>query len=351
MIKKKIGIIFGGKSSEHEISCMSAASVFRTLQKSGRKLVCVGITKKGEWRLFEGSAEEMEKPGWEKFSKPFDMGKIREYMDFAFPVLHGRFGEDGTIQGFFEMMELPYAGCNVLGSALAMDKAAAKMLFEREGLPVCDYIFVHAGDFVKEGINLMKPDEKIAEIEAKLSYPVFVKPVNMGSSVGISKVKDRDSLKKALIFASEYDSRILVEQAVSARELEIGIIGNHRLETSSIGEIVASSEFYDYSAKYLDEGKTSLCIPADIDENTKKTIEEMAKKAYAVLDCAGLARLDFFLDKASGKVYINEVNSLPGFTKFSMFPLLFEDAGLSYAELLERIIEFGYEKYYTKNNS
>ncbi len=367
----KLGIIFGGRSSEHEISCLSAASILRALENSKYELVKIGITKKGEWKLFEGDADAIENCKWQDVAFPIEMGKIKEYVDFAFPVLHGRFGEDGTIQGFFEMLDLPYAGCNVLASALAMDKAVAKELFARAGLSVCEYVFVDAAEFAdwektrqkyseesckaeKENVFEIddgRLDEKIAFLENRLSYPMFVKPVNMGSSVGITKAKNREMLKNALAFATGYDHRILVEKAVDAREIEIGIIGNHELYLSEIGEILPSAEFYDYEAKYLDGGKSGLCIPAVVEEKTKKEIEEMAKKAYKALDCAGLARLDFFVEKKSGKVYINEINTLPGFTKFSMFPLLFEAAGMKYADLLERIIEFGHEKYYTKNNS
>lgn len=355
----KLGIIFGGRSSEHEISCLSAASIIRTLEKSDYELVYIGITKSGDWKLFEGEVEKIETADWQESASSFDIGKIKDYIDFALPILHGRFGEDGTIQGLFEMFDLPYAGCNVLGSALAMDKAAAKELFARAGLSVCDYVFVDASEFVEWKnyensefeINEDRLLEKIELVEEKIDYPMFVKPVNMGSSVGITKAKNQNDLKKALKFASKYDHRILVERAVDARELEIGIIGNHELELSVIGEILPSAEFYDYEAKYLDGGKSGLCIPAQIEEKTKKQIEEMAKKAYKALDCAGLARLDFFLDKGNGCVYINEINTMPGFTKFSMFPLLFAEAGKKYSDLLERIIELGYEKYYTKNNS
>lgn len=355
----KLGIIFGGRSSEHEISCLSAASVIRTLAKSKYELVYIGITRSGDWKRFEGDVSEIENGKWEESAISFDMGKIKDYIDFAFPILHGRFGEDGTIQGFFEILDLPYAGCNVLGSALAMDKAAAKEMFEHGGLSVCEYVFVDTSEFTNWidyekavfEIDERKLANDIERIEKTLSYPVFVKPVNMGSSVGITKAKNREALQEALKFAGKYDHRILVERAVDARELEIGIIGNHELELSEIGEILPSAEFYDYEAKYLDGGKSRLCIPAEIEEETKNTIRNMAKKAYKVLDLAGLARLDFFLEKGSGKVYINEVNTMPGFTKFSMFPLLFAAAGIEYAHLWERIIELGYEKYYTKNNS
>ncbi|MGP1570424.1 MAG: D-alanine--D-alanine ligase family protein [Eubacteriales bacterium] len=355
----KLGIIFGGRSSEHEISCLSAASIIRALENSKYELVFIGITKSGDWRIFDGTADEIENGSWQASATAIDLGRLKEYVDFAFPILHGRFGEDGTIQGLFEMLDLPYAGCNVLGSALAMDKAAAKELFARVGLPVCDYVFVDSSEFVicedfkgkHFEIDENKMEEKVRYLEEKLSYPMFVKPVNMGSSVGITKAKNRDGLQRALKFASEYDHRILVEKAVDAREIEIGIIGNHELLLSALGEILPSAEFYDYEAKYLDGGKSRLCIPAMIEENIKKKIEDMAKIAYKVLDCSGLARLDFFLERSTGKVYINEINTMPGFTKFSMFPLLFAEAGIKYSDLLERIIELGYEKYYTKNNS
>lgn len=356
----RLGIIFGGRSSEHEISLLSASEVIAALGNSDYELVYIGITKEGVWKRFSGSTQQIKSGAWEKSATHLDIGKLKEYIDFAFPVLHGRFGEDGTIQGLFEMLDMPYAGCNVLASSLAMDKAVAKEIFARAGLESCEHIFVEAAHFtewkIKEekaeiNVNDAKLSAQMDAIEGMLEYPVFVKPVNMGSSVGISKAKDRETLEKGLRLAVKYDHRILVEAAVDARELEIGIIGNSELTCSSIGEILPSAEFYDYEAKYLDGGKSGLCIPADIDVNTRKTIEAMAKKAYEALDCAGLARLDFFLEKGTGKVLINEVNTMPGFTKISMFPLLFADAGVPYADLLERIIKFGYEKYYTKNNS
>ncbi|WP_330548348.1 D-alanine--D-alanine ligase family protein [Aminipila luticellarii] len=348
----KLGVIFGGRSGEHEISLMSAASVINALDKTKFKPFFFGITKEGRWKHFEGTAAEIESGQWEKTATEFNPGRLKELVDFVLPILHGPYGEDGTIQGMFEMLDIPYAGCGVLASAVAMDKAVAKDIFAKAGLPICKHALSYAEDFT---LDKGKADEKrlkkeAEKIEAKVPYPMFVKPANMGSSVGITKAKDRDGLCKALIEAAKYDRRIVIEEGLDCRELETGVIGNHHPEAAAVGEILPSSEFYDYRAKYFDGGQSKVCVPADIPEKIKEEVRDIAVRAYMALDCAGFSRVDFFLEKKTGRVYINEINTIPGFTKFSMFSKLWEEAGVPYSQLIERIVDFGYERYHAKNS-
>ncbi|MHC1723227.1 MAG: D-alanine--D-alanine ligase family protein [Aminipila sp.] len=347
----KIGVIFGGKSGEHEISLMSAASVINALDKTKFEPFFFGITKEGKWKHFEGTTSEIENGQWERKAKDFNPGRLKEFIDFALPILHGPYGEDGTIQGMFEMLDIPYAGCGVLASAAAMDKAIAKDIFAKAGLPICKHALSYAEDFMIAG----KIDEKLMEaetekIEAKVPYPMFVKPANMGSSVGITKAKDREGLYKALLEAAKYDRRIVVEEGIDCRELETGVIGNHNPKAAAVGEILPSAEFYDYKAKYFDGGQSKICVPANISDDIKEQIRDIAVRAYMALDCAGFSRVDFFLERKINKIYINEINTIPGFTKFSMFPVLWEEAGIPYSQLIERIVDFGYERYHAKNS-
>lgn len=342
--KIRLGIIFGGKSGEHEVSLMSAASVIRAVNKEKYDLVYLGITKAGEWKIFKGSEDAIEDGSWINDAQPFNPGDLKSVIDFALPIMHGPYCEDGRIQGFFEMMDIPYGGCGVLASAVAMDKLLARDVFIRNGLPVCRHVGVSRSDYDDDSEEVAK------QIEETLGYPAFVKPANMGSSVGISKAHDRASLLEALALAFKFDKRIIVEEYINCRELETGILGNERPEAAVVGEILPSAEFYDYTAKYLDGGASKLCIPAQIPEETSRLIKEYACKAYAAIDGEGFARVDFFIDKDTGKVYLNEINTIPGFTKFSMFPLLWEEAGVKYPDTIERIIELGYERHNAKNN-
>ncbi|MBR5315159.1 MAG: D-alanine--D-alanine ligase [Firmicutes bacterium] len=422
----KIGVIFGGRSGEHDISLMSAASVIRALDRTKFEPLFFGITRTGEWKHFEGSPDDIENGKWEETAKPFNIGNLKEMIDFALPILHGPYGEDGTVQGMFEILDIPYGGCGVLASAAAMDKGIAKDIFAKAGLPICKHALVFAEDMCVEveadealeasvdvektatsteidadasaksdadakyeaDVQYEESDAKIgesdarakcsategmdaksgvvgtararrfddgmlatmaAQIEEQVPYPMFVKPANMGSSVGINKAKDRDSLISALKEAAHYDRRIVVEQGINCRELETGVIGNHFPEAAAVGEIKSSDEFYDYDAKYVD-GHSQMCIPADISEDIREEIRSLAIKAYMAIDCAGFARVDFFLEKETNKVYINEINTIPGFTRFSMFPGLWAEAGVPYSELIERIVEFGYERHNAKNS-
>ena len=342
----RLGIIFGGRSGEHAVSLMSAASVIGAIDHDKYEIICIGITRRGEWRLFEGPASAVENGEWEEASRAFNVGGLKEEIDFAFPVLHGPYGEDGTVQGLFEMLDVPYAGCGVLSSALAMDKIVAKELFKAHGLPVCRHAAVMAGGLALGQSRLAK------EVEGQLegAYPLFVKPANMGSSVGISKVKNREGLAAALGLAAKHDRRLIVEEGITGRELETAIIGNEEPCAAVVGEIVPSAEFYDYTAKYLDGGKSKICVPADVPHEVSEEVRRIAVAAYKALCCSGFARVDFFYEEGTGKVYLSEINTIPGFTKYSMFPLLWRAAGLTYAEQLERIVSLGYERHHFKDN-
>lgn len=341
---KRIGVIFGGRSGEHEVSLMSATSVIEAMDREKFQVVPIGITREGQWKRYDGPVEEIAKGTWEETAEDLEISKLKEIADFMFPVLHGPYGEDGTIQGLFEMLDLPYAGCGVLASALCMDKVSAKKVFEEAGLPTSRYRLVY-------GEDLEADMERIVEkIEEEIPYVMFVKPSNMGSSVGISKVHNREELKAALVQAARYDRRIIVEEGIHCREVETGVIGNHYAEVAAVGEIVAKKDFYDYNAKYSDDAGTEISMPADLPKRTYEKIRALAKEAYRATDCSGFARIDFFVDKSSGEVYINEINTIPGFTRYSMFPVMWNQMGVSFPELIERIVDFGYERYYAKNN-
>lgn len=340
---ERIGVIFGGRSGEHEVSCMSAASVIRAMNRDKYELIYIGITKEGRWMQYDGPVEKIEDGSWIDTAELFHLMKLPEMIDFALPILHGPYGEDGRLQGLLEMLDIPYGGCGVLASAVAMDKAIAKDLFIQHGLPVCRHVFA-----TKEQVE--KSAETIAmNVESSIGYPCFVKPANMGSSVGISKAVNYDTLMVALEEAVRYDRRIIIEEAVDCREVETAVVGNAYPRVAAVGEILSGGEFYDYTAKYTD-GISSLCIPAHLPQNVYREIQQLALRAYKAINGEGYARVDFFIDRVTGKIYLNEINTIPGFTKYSMFPLLCREAGMEYDKLLERIIELGYERYYTKNN-
>lgn len=356
----KIGIFFGGKSGEHEVSLMSAGSVIRAIDKRKFQVVQIGITRQGKWLLYDGPVDYIEDGSWEEiaeqalalYPEKYEIimygdspATLKRRIDFAFPVLHGPYGEDGTIQGLFEIMDIPYAGCGVLSSAVAMDKIVARDMFSKMGLAQPRYLRTNREDILENRESL------VSQVERCLGYPAFVKPANMGSSVGLSKVKDREELLSALHLALRYDRRIIIEEGIPCREIELGVLGNYEAELSAAGEIIsANEEFYDYDSKYKSGDKTRLCIPADLTEEQQEQVRSMARTAYWAIDGTGFARIDFLLDKNTGKIYINEINTLPGFTKYSMFPLLWQKQGLSYPQLIERIIELGYERYHAKNS-
>ena len=351
----RVGILFGGRSGEHEVSLASAASVIRGLDPDKYEAVPIGISKEGHW--FVGSAAQKMLPEVLKAGKrvvmaadpteaaliPLDRSAAGggQRLDVVFPVMHGTFGEDGTIQGLLDLAGLPFVGAGVLGSAIGMDKDVSKRLLEAAGIPVVPWITVHRSDWEREGKAIRKA------IEAKFRYPVFVKPATLGSSVGMSKVHSREELAPALDLASEFAMKILVERAVSAREIEVSVLGNHDPEASVPGEIVPHREFYDYTAKYLEEG-TALLIPAKLRPAQRKKIQQLAVSAFRTLELSGMARVDFFLEKKGGKLFLNEVNTIPGFTSISMYPKMWEASGISFRELIDRLIALALEVHAEK---
>lgn len=363
--KKNIGIVFGGQSSEHDISRFSAQSIIKNLDKNKYEIIMLGITKEGKWMIYDGPVDKLGTGEWQaiaeevkqnekslmgfqgtslikEFGEVPDIKSIGRKIDVAFPVLHGINGEDGTIQGFFELAQIPYVGCGVLGSALGMDKYYAKIIFKNEGLPQGKFLVLSRKQ-VLNNINTV-----IERIEKQFSYPCFIKPCNSGSSIGVSKAFTKGELINALNLAIEYDMRILVEEFIDGQEVECSVLGNDDPMASTVGEIISCKEFYDYQAKYSSESTSQTLIPANLPSKTILEIREYAITVFKALDLAGLARVDFFVQKNAGKIYINEVNTMPGFTNISMYPKLWEASGLSYSELLDRLIELAEEKYREK---
>jgi D-alanine-D-alanine ligase len=347
--KIKVLVLFGGQSSEHEVSRVSAQSVLENLDKEKYDILAVGITKKGQWLPYKGEYKYISTGEWEEIALSELSGSMNvkgpvhtvanfienicgEEVDIIFPVLHGANGEDGAIQGLFELAGIPYVGCNVMSSACGMDKAVSKVIFEQAGLNQGKYIVVKRQD-LNNGIS--KIQEKVNDI---IGYPCFVKPANSGSSVGISKVKDPDSLLNAIEIAANYDCKILIEECIEGREIECAVLGFYSPIASIVGEIIPCNEFYDYDAKYVDDNSV-ICIPANLDEDTVKTIQRDAITAFNALDCSILSRVDFFVEDKTGKVIINEINTMPGFTSISMYPKLWAASGISYQELLDKLIE------------
>ena len=363
--KIRIGIIFGGRSGEHEVSLASAASVIANLDRDKYEVVPIGITKEGSWLLgVEPPQLQAAEQHITSDTNPDENLKqatavtltgdpslrrlipvrsneqlgVEGTLDVIFPVLHGTYGEDGALQGLLEMANVPYVGCGVLGSALGMDKEKMKMVFGSVDLPIVDSLTYRRNQWERS------PEEIMDAVEEHIGYPCFVKPVNLGSSVGVNKAHDRDELKHAIDVAAEYDRKIIIECSIDCRELECSVLGNDEPLASIVGEVVPSNEFYDYNAKYLD-GKSQIIIPADIPHITSENVRRWAVQAFLALDLSGLARVDFFMEKETGKVYINEVNTIPGFTQISMYPKLWEASGLSYPQLLDRLIELAIERH------
>ncbi|HHY71271.1 MAG TPA: D-alanine--D-alanine ligase [Thermoanaerobacterales bacterium] len=358
MEKMKVGIVFGGQSGEHEVSLMSSVSVMKVMDKIKYDIIPIGITKKGNWKLFLGDISKIEDGSWVEEAVPallspdpkhkciitlIDGKESRYYLDVVFPVLHGPRGEDGTVQSLFEMMNIPYVSCGVTASALCMDKVFAKKILEQNGLPIVDYKV-----FYKQELLVRMP-EILSELEDYLNYPCFVKPANLGSSVGISKARNRDELKSALMLAAQYDTKMLVEKFIDAREIECSVLGNDEPRASLPGEIIPSRDFYDYTAKYLDGDKSELLLPAPVSKKDVTRIQELAVKAFKALDCSGMARVDFLMSKVSGNIYINELNTIPGFTSISMYPKMWEVSGLPYKDLIDELIELAFKRHRKKN--
>jgi D-alanine-D-alanine ligase len=349
----RIGILFGGRSGEHEVSLASATSVIRGLDPDKYEVVPIGITKEGHW-LIGTSAQKMLPEVLRTGQRvtmsadPTDAALVRldgsgggQRIDVVFPVMHGTFGEDGTIQGLLDLAGLPFVGAGVLGSAVAMDKDVAKKLLQAAKIPVVPWVCIHRHDWERN------EPEIIYRIEKEFPYPVFVKPATLGSSLGMTKVHSRAELAPALHLASEFAMKILVERAVNAREIEVSVLGNHDPQASIPGEIVPHREFYDYAAKYLEEG-TKLLIPADLKPVQIKKFQHLAVLAFRALELSGMARVDFFLGKDGGKVYLNEVNTIPGFTSISMYPKLWEASGIPFPQLIDKLIELALEQHAEK---
>jgi D-alanine-D-alanine ligase len=349
----RVGILFGGRSGEHEVSLASAASVIRGLDPDKYEAVPIGITKEGHWLIGAGAQKmlpEVLKGGQRVMmtADPTDAALVRldgsgggQRLDVVFPVMHGTFGEDGTIQGLLDLAGLPFVGAGVLGSAIGMDKDVSKRLLQVAKIPVVPWIAVQRADWERH------PKEVQISAEKKFKYPVFVKPATLGSSVGMTKVHSRAELAAGLNLAAEFAMKILVERCMIAREIEVSVLGNHDPQASVPGEIVPHREFYDYTAKYLEEG-TQLLIPAKLKPVQVKKIQQYAVAAFRALELSGMARVDFFLEKKGGKIYLNEVNTIPGFTSISMYPKLWGATGIPFRELLDKLIALALEQHAEK---
>jgi D-alanine-D-alanine ligase len=381
--KLRIGILFGGRSGEHEVSLLSAASILKSIDQTKYEVIPIGITKQGQW-LTSSSAQHLlagntkPAPTLKKTaaSKSIALnasadplqgttalaqqnGSLAQSLDVIFPVLHGTFGEDGTIQGLFELADIAYVGSGVLGSATGMDKTVMKQLFAAAGLPQTPHVNLLRSEWKSDAKRCIK------RIEKKLTYPVFVKPANLGSSVGISKVHDRRELAPAMDLAASFDRKLIIEQGVGGpgakpRELEVAVLGNDSPEASVVGEIVPGAEFYDYNAKYHSDASIPI-IPAQLSKSESKQIREMAIAAFHACDCAGLARVDFLMEPAvktkkgreakPARLYLNEINTMPGFTSISMYPKLWEASGLPYQQLIDRLISLAAERHQEKQQT
>jgi D-alanine-D-alanine ligase len=347
----RVGVLFGGRSGEHEVSLASTRSVLAALDPSRYEVLPIGITPQGEWVLVKGPDQLSMEKGTRVGVVPGSSARplvsvdpqgvarwLQESIDVAFPVLHGTFGEDGTVQGLLELLGVPYVGCGVMASALGMDKVATKVAFQHAGLPVAAYHVLTARSWRED------PTAALNLLEQTFGYPVFVKPSNLGSSVGVSRATDRASLDQAIAEALRYDRKILVEQGLDCREIECGVLGNDAPEASMVGEIVPKRLWYDYRAKY-EPGMSEVRIPAPLPPPLAREVQAQAIRAYQAIDCAGMARVDFFLERASGKLYANEINTIPGFTATSVYPKLWEASGLSYPDLVDRLIQLALERH------
>ena len=336
MEKKKLGVIFGGMSTENEVSVMSAKSVLDNLDKEKYEIYPIYIDKDGTW--------------WKYIQKEKIENEVKylKELDVIFPVLHGLYGEDGTIQGLFELLKLPYVGCRVLASSVGMDKVYSKVIFDKAGLKQAKYEYIRKHKdkyiYIDEKFNeeILELKEAVEKISNNLKFPMFIKPSNSGSSVGINKAKNEEELEKYIEYAAKFDNKILIEQGIDGREVECAVLGNEEVIASCIGEIKPAEDFYSYDAKYNNqESRTE--IPANIPEEISEEIRAQAIKAFKAIDGKGLSRVDFFIEKETNEIYINEINTLPGFTNISMYPKLFKESGIDYKELLDKLIELALE--------
>ncbi|MEB3102245.1 D-alanine--D-alanine ligase [Ferviditalea candida] len=362
----RVGVIYGGKSGEHEVSLQTALAVINAMDHSKYEIIPVYITKNGEWRIgkqlagqvkskdelaFQGENRltahalgpifNRDEPSVQISSAQSQGASPTAPVDVVFPLLHGTFGEDGTIQGLLEMADIPYVGAGVLASAVGMDKVMMKKIYAQEGLPQCLYRHFTRHQWEKDR------EFAITEIEVTLGYPCFVKPANLGSSVGITKAKKREELIEAVDLAFRFDRKVIVEEAIDAREIEVSVLGNEEPRASLPGEIVPSNEFYDYKAKYID-GKSSMIIPAELPPEQIEELRELAIRAFKAIDGSGLSRVDFFVGRNDGRIMINEINTMPGFTPYSMYPLLWKESGVSYGELLDELIRLAVQRHEEK---
>lgn len=351
--KIRVGLVYGGKSGEHEVSLSTALAVMKAFNYDKYEIAPFYITKDGEWRngpllhapvehtgLLQYDADET-KPTGSAIMPLFAANGGVQSVDVMFPLLHGTFGEDGTIQGLFEIANVPYVGAGVLASAAGMDKVIMKKLFAQAGIPQCMYRYFTRKQWEKDA------NYHTMEIEISLGYPCFVKPANLGSSVGISKARNREELIAAIELALRYDRKVIVEEFIDAREIEVSVLGNDEPKASVPGEITSSSEFYDYQAKYIN-GNSAMMIPANIPAELAEELRTLAVRAFQAIDGSGLSRVDFFVCKQDSQIMINEVNTMPGFTPFSMYPLMWRETGLSYQDLLDQLIQLALERYAEK---
>lgn len=364
-----MGLIFGGKSGEHEVSLASAQSVANALDKNKFDLVMIGVTKEGRWLVGDSalqqlaaasptpllkisndesetasrgiSSQELILVAANAIAQSSPLGEI----DVAFPLIHGPLGEDGTVQGLLELIDLPYVGAGVAASAVGMDKGLMKAIFRAHDLPVADWIVILRSEFERQ------PEETIRRIENAFGYPCFIKPANLGSSVGVTKAHHWDELTQALANAARYDRKIIAERAIDGREIECSVLGNDDPVASVLGEIVPRREFYDYAAKYDANAETELIVPADLPGDTIRRAQEIAVRAFRAIDCSGMARVDLFLERASDRLILNEINTIPGFTSVSMYPRMWEKSGIAYPDLIERLIQLALERHAEKKKN
>lgn len=353
MSKKVVAVLFGGQSSEHEVSKISASTVISNMSQDKYYIIPVYITKDGIWMLYDGPVENIMNGQWEKYATRAIISPDAEHkgilrivgdkiknipIDVVFPVLHGKYGEDGTIQGLLELSEIPYVGCGVLSSAICMDKSYTKIVAEKIGIEQTKHIVYYKYDIEENIENIIK------NIEENIAYPCFVKPSNAGSSVGITKASNKQELEEGLKLASANDKVVIIERAIIGREVECAVLGGDEAKASVVGEIKAAANFYDFDAKYNNKDSRTI-VPADIEEYISDEIRNLSVKIFKALDCYGLARVDFFIEEGTNKVIFNEINTMPGFTSISMYAMLWKEMGLSIQELIDELIELGLERY------
>jgi D-alanine-D-alanine ligase len=362
--KIKVGLIFGGRSGEHEVSFCSATSIIKAIDKDKYTVVPIGITKEGRWISPQDSELALQSGKIEGKStvtllnnpsgtalvridnnQRLDKSSTLEKLDVIFPVLHGTYGEDGTVQGLLELTDVPYVGAGVAASAISMDKDLMKIIFQQRDLPILKWLTIKRKEWQKD------KEKVLSLIQNNFEYPLFVKPTNLGSSVGITKVHKKEELDKAIDLAASYDRKILIEEGLEeVREIECGVLGNDEPQVSVVGEVRPAGEFYDYDSKYIDK-ETQLIVPTDLPEEVSGKVQQIALLAFKAVDAAGMARVDFFVSKKENKIYLSEINTIPGFTSVSMYPRLWEASGVSYPELIDRLIQLALERHQDKKQN